>query len=100
VAYHVDRGADTTIVRVQMPTPGACVVEASGNPSKYQWVKISGRTPGAGTGSRKPVAIAAPTSDFTSTYVAIPLTGLENAAKTDVRREEHEVIITVKNKRP
>jgi hypothetical protein len=98
VAYHVDRGADTMVVRVQVPTPAACVVEASGNPSKYQWVKISGRTPGAA--SRKPVAIAAPTSDFTSTYVAIPLTGLENAARTDVRREEHQVIITVKNKRP
>jgi TRAP-type uncharacterized transport system substrate-binding protein len=98
VAYHVDRGTDTTVVRVQVPALAACVVEASSTPSKYQWVTIAGRTPG--TAARKPVAIAAPTSDFSSTYVAIPLTGLENAVKTDVRREEHEVIITVSNKKP
>jgi hypothetical protein len=63
-------------------------------------VTISGKTTRAGAGSRKPVIITAPSSDFSSSYVAIPLTGIEDASGTEVQRDEHQVIITIKNKKP
>ncbi len=99
VAYSVDDAADATIIQIQVPPPDVCSVEARGNPSKYQWVTISGKTTRAGAGSRKPVTITAPSSDFSSSYVAIPLTGIENAYRTDVQREEHQILITIKTKK-
>lgn len=84
--------------QVQVPPPAACAVQASGTPDWYEWVKISGRLTRPGAGSGKLVSIAAPT-DSVSTNVAIPLTGLENAESTDVRRDETPVFITIRHEK-